>query len=487
MHLIQHHTLEVQCSSQEFGKELHQQLGDVLEKELYPKLELVFDRYAHLNHTWAIELLELNLNPILKANWKEELVAQSLAQIEDYFKNNPPYISKNSTHETVEINSLVTHVEKATELLFVFLKTGILNQNSISNSLEKLLEKIEIDSVFFNKLIDLFAENLSFLVRWIFSVPDFFQLAVLQFATHFSFKSSIVLSEIQAEKVKFQLKNQQLNTFFSIEKRQQLQWIEWLQWIQIISATHPSKKDIAITFVRFSKQLWSIETNEILFFIKGIEEITAQKKTTFVINAPFFQTLIEHAKESNNQENMGRLELVEEAKETVKTADFHFINNAGLVLFHPFLLSLFEQLELCVSEKWKTKKDQHKAVLLTQYLIFGQDVFFENELIFNKVLCGLPVDSLVNTKLKITKKEKEKCQSLLLAVIEHWKPMRTSSVEALRETFLQRNGKLDLHNPNAIELWVEEKGYDVLLSQLPWGIGTFRTPWMDEYLICNWS
>lgn len=96
-------------------------------------------------------------------------------------------------------------------------------------------------------------------------------------------------------------------------------------------------------------------------------------------------------------------------------------------------------------------------------------------------------DDLVNTKLKITQKEKEKCNSLLNAVKEYWKPMEKSSVEALRETFLQRDGKLDQSNPNAIELWVEEKGYDILLAQLPWGIGTIKTPWMDFYLISNWA
>ncbi|MBC7862174.1 MAG: hypothetical protein IAF38_04315, partial [Bacteroidia bacterium] len=94
---------------------------------------------------------------------------------------------------------------------------------------------------------------------------------------------------------------------------------------------------------------------------------------------------------------------------------------------------------------------------------------------------------VVNTKLKITPKEKKLALSLLEAVLENWKTMGTSSVEALQETFLQREGKLELQANDTYELWVEEKGYDVLLAQLPWGIGMVKTPWMENYLTCHWN
>jgi hypothetical protein len=92
---------------------------------------------------------------------------------------------------------------------------------------------------------------------------------------------------------------------------------------------------------------------------------------------------------------------------------------------------------------------------------------------------------VINTKLKITKKDKQKCHSLLTAILEYWKPMNNSSIEALQETFLQRNGKLE--QAGSYELWIEERGYDILLAQLPWGITMIKTPWMEEYLTCNWT
>ena len=64
--------------------------------------------------------------------------------------------------------------------------------------------------------------------------------------------------------------------------------------------------------------------------------------------------------------------------------------------------------------------------------------------------------------------------------------MSTSSIEALQQTFLQREAKLTRLPNHEYELWFEEKGVDILLDQLPWGLGTIQTPWMENYLICHW-
>jgi hypothetical protein len=144
-------------------------------------------------------------------------------------------------------------------------------------------------------------------------------------------------------------------------------------------------------------------------------------------------------------------------------------------------------MEWCVDDVWNTKVYQHKAILVTQYLVTGKEKMGENELTLNKILCGFPIHEVVNMKLKITEEEKEQALSLLHAVLEHWNVMSNSSVEALQETFLQREGKLELQANGSYELWVEEKGYDILLEQLPWGIGMFKTPWMENYLTCHWN
>jgi|GEM_PF-1990152 len=164
-----------------------------------------------------------------------------------------------------------------------------------------------------------------------------------------------------------------------------------------------------------------------------------------------------------------------------------YIQNSGLIILHPFLIHLFEELNLCKNEEWISKKSQTKAVLITQYLITGSTVFFENDLALNKILCGLEVDAVIDLTIRITKKDIKEAKGLLEAVIGYWKVLKNTSIDGLRETFLQRNGKLLFKKEDTIELWVEQKGVDVLMAQIPWSIGMIKTPWMKIFMECHWS
>jgi len=44
-----------------------------------------------------------------------------------------------------------------------------------------------------------------------------------------------------------------------------------------------------------------------------------------------------------------------------------------------------------------------------------------------------------------------------------------------------------LTKEDLIELWVEQKGVDILMAQIPWGIGMIKTPWMKRFLECHWN
>ena len=121
MHLIQQHTISVSCSSQPFGKELHQQLGGLLEKEFYPKLDLLFEKYELPNHIWSIDCLELNLPTISPKNWKSELIKHSLTQIEAFLQNNKPVVSTNQSRTVTNSNGLIPKSNFASQLLFQFI------------------------------------------------------------------------------------------------------------------------------------------------------------------------------------------------------------------------------------------------------------------------------------------------------------------------------------------------------------------------------
>jgi hypothetical protein len=496
MHLVQQHTLDIQCFSSPFGKEIQNQLDSLLENQFYPKLEILFDKYAVDNHIWNIELLSLELPTLSSKNWKKELIDHSLLQIEEYLKNNISFFeSDTNNHQNSALQAFITNKEQLNFLFFQFLRTGVLAENSISKSLVDIVSKIEISIGFLEELIQNLLEDSTCFERWVFSIPSFFKKMCMDSLVGFQF---ISVSHFQEIVLTNETDLHGLNHFkqqFKANKTFFLQWFELIEWTNYIQKKYNSKQLLYKNFIELSEKHWAVSLPEISKIFKILfENSSAENKVIFQEMSVFVESynrndassgLKNDYKKSIDSPFDKNSEVT--TSKNISTGETLFVTNAGLVILHPFLKSLFEQLHLFENDIWTTKMSQHKAILLTQFMITGEEQSFENELVLNKILCGFPLESVVNTQLKITKKEKEKCYSLLQAVSEHWKAMSKSSVAALQESFLQRNGKIVIQSESRFELWVEEKGFDILLEQLPWGIGMVKTPWMQEYLICNWS
>jgi hypothetical protein len=162
-----------------------------------------------------------------------------------------------------------------------------------------------------------------------------------------------------------------------------------------------------------------------------------------------------------------------------------YVDNAGLVILHPYLQQLFEAFDLIRNKSWTDKWAQYAAVRVLQYLVTGNDESPEFDLPLNKVVCGLMPEDVLEVREPLSEEIRGECDSLVEAVIEHWAALKNTGVAAFRETFLQRNGKMTQVN-NGWLLQVEQKAVDVLLSRLPWGIGTIRLPWMDQIIHTEW-
>ena len=109
----------------------------------------------------------------------------------------------------------------------------------------------------------------------------------------------------------------------------------------------------------------------------------------------------------------------------------------------------------------------------------------EYELTFEKHLCGMDPDEPVE-RSSLTQAMKDESEKLLLAAVGHWKALKNTSPDGLREGFLQREGKLVL-NGFQNRLIVENKAQDVLLSHLPWGYSIIKLPWMERPLFVDWN
>jgi hypothetical protein len=162
-----------------------------------------------------------------------------------------------------------------------------------------------------------------------------------------------------------------------------------------------------------------------------------------------------------------------------------YIHNAGLVILHPFLPELFTTPGLFTENGWKDETAVHTAILILEYLVTGSDDCAECSLPFNKILCGLEPGEVWQAPESLPAETKAECDALLQAVIRHWSALKNTGIDALRETYLQRFGKLTRAD-HGWSLQPEPKVVDVLIGRLPWGIGTIRLPWMKPVLFTEW-
>ncbi|HET7899411.1 MAG TPA: contractile injection system tape measure protein, partial [Flavisolibacter sp.] len=164
-----------------------------------------------------------------------------------------------------------------------------------------------------------------------------------------------------------------------------------------------------------------------------------------------------------------------------------FIQNAGLVLLHPFLKLFFERLAyLNETGGWKSETLQRRSVLLLHYLCSAKSEAAEYELPLCKLLVGYPFAQPVEAKLDLTGKEVSEAEALLQNVIDQWPILKSTSAEGLRNSFLRREGKLSRQD-NGWLLQVEQRSFDILLQHLPWGIGVIKNSWMEEMLFTEWT
>jgi hypothetical protein len=164
--------------------------------------------------------------------------------------------------------------------------------------------------------------------------------------------------------------------------------------------------------------------------------------------------------------------------------DIH-VANAGQVLAAPYLPRLWTMLELTHEGAFKSPQAAQRAVHLLQFMLNEQSAAPEYQLGLNKILCGVRSDVPIVRGIDITGHEIDVIEQLIKAMIAHWKIIGNTSVQGLRESFLQRPGWLHLKD-DAWHLRIQEGSFDMLLDQLPWSFSIIRYPWMERAVHVNW-
>ncbi len=164
--------------------------------------------------------------------------------------------------------------------------------------------------------------------------------------------------------------------------------------------------------------------------------------------------------------------------------DIHILN-AGIVLAAPYLPRLFEMLGLTEKSVFKDSQAAVRGVHMLQFLVDEHTDSPEYQLVLNKLLCGVRTGKPIKRQVSLNPDEKQQLEGLLQGMIQNWKGLGNTSIAGLRESFLQRQGRLQLRD-DAWHLLVEAKPYDMLLDQLPWSYSTIKYPWMERVIYVDW-
>lgn len=207
---------------------------------------------------------------------------------------------------------------------------------------------------------------------------------------------------------------------------------------------------------------------------------------------PFWNSMVQAAGGQNGLQEAAPGKEHIALPDTKKNASFLlaeegiYIQNAGAILFHPFLASFFEAVGL-LNAQWQflSIAGQHRAAALFQYLQSLDDRCNEWEMPLTKILCGLPVNAVLPEAIGLTDREKNECREVLLTMVQHWEALRGASPEAMLGTFVQRTGKISFKNDHWL-LQVERNAADILLNRLPWGFGVVRLPWLNNLIYTEW-
>lgn len=168
----------------------------------------------------------------------------------------------------------------------------------------------------------------------------------------------------------------------------------------------------------------------------------------------------------------------------------HVIAQAGLVLLHPYLARCFNVLGLYPTGQRGPIADAlwPRAAAVLHWLAMGDATeALECDLGLIKLLLGRGEHEALSHGLPtLLPHEREEAAALLQAVLGHWSALKGTSVEGLRQSFLQRAGWIEPLD-RAWQLRVQPAAFDMLLGSLPWGLSMVKLPWMDRPMHVEWN
>ena len=469
-HILYQLKFEVNASSEMYGRKLQQDISKLSNGRLLQTIESVFDKIGQKKNI-RIPKLELEIDAVPSDNWEavfiQKLSQQLYKEINNWEENNLKERESNSNLNIPQEDSL-----------FYFLENGTLPWHNNSLTINELKEYFNLNikiKFFQSTLIDLLVSNEKALKRFIFQ----FDKKETQHLLNIILKDS---------KLQISFFEKLENLYTKWWNKNEVKFQIWKSFFKNHFDKKLNLKELQIeitkkTFLFFSKENTTNDRKENIanILLAKLKEITPSINLEEFLAHESFKN-----KTSTFEKNQFKNQSKRKSIVNISNQEGFYINNAGLIILHPFFQYLFDELGFTNKNEFVSSHNQYQAALALHYLVTGKETAFEPDLIFNKILCNIPIQEPIENQFLINEKFQEECDNLLNATIQHWAALKSTSIDGLRNTFLQREGKISQKENGDWLLQVQSSGVDVLLSKLPWGIGIVKLPWMDENLFVEW-
>ncbi|CAM1358341.1 contractile injection system tape measure protein [Tenacibaculum xiamenense] len=161
-----------------------------------------------------------------------------------------------------------------------------------------------------------------------------------------------------------------------------------------------------------------------------------------------------------------------------------YVENAGVILTHPFLKFLLINRELYDEETQKITNPE-KAIHLIHFVATGKEQDLESNMVFEKIICGISPDQPINRFIYLSEEDKQEAENMIQAVLSNWEKMNNASIDLLRYEFFNRNGKLTT-GKKTVSLKIERKPQDLLLNKINWNMSMVKLPWLTTMIQVEW-
>ncbi len=425
-HIIHKQKIVVKTNYDALMQTVADEVSEACKNELPRLLETVFDELADEDEIVRIDSLQIDIGTLRREDFKQSFTEKAKEKIKEAI--GAKIETKNDENGVVIIHKQQSLLHS----LLHFLQQGTLPWFDTIKKSEDWEKQIEqgFGKQHWIKLIDWIKEKSE-------QQPIIVQRLAYQFSDRFLKMILLNSSNIEPDK-----------------------WDAIYYDLQSLFHTSSSKNE--------SESRNKISLNSLLYFLH-------QKQTEEAIE--------EHVKKIVAQQSIAKGAI--EKLSDDKNSEAQYVSNCGIVLLHPFLESFFTELNLIKKNGFVSVEACQRAVLLLHYLATGETALEEWNAVLIKVLCGLPLNETLPNTIELTDEERKESEAVLQSVIRYWPPLKNTSVKGLRQSFLQREGKLE-PKQNGWLLTVEQKTIDVLLDKLPWGFSTIKLPWMNDTISVDW-